>query len=299
VSPTRILGGLGWKELGTRVLKQVDKDDVFGRAAQLSFYFLLALFPLLLFLTVLLGYVAESGTRMRDSLLSYLSTLLPVSASDLVYTTVDDITKAKGGGKLSFGILAALWASSTGMAALIRSLNAAYNVEEARPWWKQRLVSIGLTIALAVLIISALTLLLTGEGIGEMIAGSFGLGYAFTMTWKIVQWPLVLAFALLSFDLAYYFAPNLKDQDWKWLTPGAVVGVLLWLLISFAFRGYLRFFNTYSVTYGSLGAVIILMLWFYFTGAAILIGGEVNSEIEAAAKAKSTTENGTTPATRR
>jgi membrane protein len=289
VSPTRILGGLRWKELGTRVLKQVDKDDVFGRAAQLSFYFLLALFPLLLFLTVLLGYLAESGTRIRDRLLSYLTALLPVSASDLVYTTVDDITQAKGGGKLSFGILAALWASSTGMAALIRSLNVAYNVEEARPWWKQRLVSIGLTIALAVLIISALILLLAGEGIGETIAGSFGLGRAFTMTWKIVQWPLVFGFALLSFNLAYYFAPNLKDQNWKWLTPGAVAGVLLWLLISFAFRGYLRFFNTYSVTYGSLGAVIILMLWFYFTGAAILIGGEVNSEIEAAAKAESTT----------
>ncbi|MDQ3472151.1 MAG: YihY/virulence factor BrkB family protein [Acidobacteriota bacterium] len=166
------------------------------------------------------------------------------------------------------------------------SLNVAYDVEEARPWWKQRLVSIGLTIALAVLIISALILLLTGEGIGETIAGSFGLGWVFTMTWKIVQWPLVFGFALLSFNLAYYFAPNLKEKHWKWLTPGAVVGVLLWLLVSFAFRGYLRFFSTYTVTYGSLGAVIVLMLWFYFTGAAILIGGEVNSEVEAAAKAK-------------
>ncbi len=173
---------------------------------------------------------------MRDRLLGYLRTLLPSSASDLVYTTVDDISKAKGGGKLSLGILAALWASSTGMVALIKSLNVAYDVEEARPWWKQRLVSIGLTIALAVLIISALMLLLTGEGIGETIAGSFGLGRAFTMTWKIVQWPLVFGFALLSFNLVYYFAPNLKEQHWKWLKPGAVVGVLLWLLISFAFR---------------------------------------------------------------
>lgn len=275
-----------WKELGRRVIREVRDDDVLGRAAQLSFYFLLALFPLLLFLTALAGYVAESGTRMRDKLLGYLSTLLPVSASELVYTTVDDISKAKGGGKLSFGILAALWASSNGMVALIKSLNVAYGVAEARPWWKQRLVSIGLTFALAVLIISALILLLTGEGIGETIAGNFGLGYAFTITWKILQWPLVLAFALLSFNIAYYFAPNLNDRVWKWLTPGAVVGVVLWLLVSFAFRGYLRLFDNFSVTYGSLGAVIILMLWFYFTGVAILIGGEVNSEIAAAAKQK-------------
>lgn len=280
----RIFGGLGWKELGLRIIKEVGKDDVFGRAAQLAFYFLLALFPLLLFLTVLLGYAAESGTELRNRLLNYLSAVLPVSASDLIYTTVDDISKASSGGKLSFGVLAALWASSNGMSALIQSLNVAYNVEEARPWWKRRMVSIGLTIALAVLIISALTLLLIGEAIGETIAESFGLGYAFTTTWKIVQWPLVLAFALLSFDLAYYFAPNVKNQTWKWVTPGAIVGLSLWLLVSFALRGYLKFFNTYNVTYGSLGAVIILMLWFYFTGAAILIGGEVDSEIDAASK---------------
>ena len=136
----RIFGGLGWKELGRRVVQEAGKDDVFGRAAQLAFYFLLALFPLLLFLTVLLGYAAEYGTELRNRLLNYLSAVLPVSASDLIYTTVDDISKARGGGKLSFGILAALWASSNGMSALIQSLNVAYNVEEARPWWKQRLV---------------------------------------------------------------------------------------------------------------------------------------------------------------
>ncbi|HEX8649204.1 MAG TPA: YihY/virulence factor BrkB family protein [Pyrinomonadaceae bacterium] len=277
------LGGLTWKELGKRVWQEMQEDDVFGRAAQLSYYFLLALFPLLLFLTSLLGYFAEAGTELRNNLLSYLATVMPASAWDLVHTTVDEISKAKGGGKLSFGILATLWAASNGMGAISESLNVAYNVKETRPWWKARLVSILLTIALAVLIISALTLVLYGGEIAEKIAAGFGLGDAFTITWKIVQWPLVLMFVLLSFSLIYYFAPDLHDQDWKWVTPGSMIGVALWLLVSFAFRGYLHFFDSYSATYGSLGAVIILMLWFYLTGAAILIGGEINSEIENAA----------------
>ncbi|MBV9956982.1 MAG: YihY/virulence factor BrkB family protein [Acidobacteria bacterium] len=276
-------GGLTWKELARRVWQQVNEDDVFGRAAQLSYYFLLALFPLLLFLTTLLGYFADAGTELRNSMLRYLSTVLPSSASELIYTTVDEVSKSAGGGKLSFGVLATLWAASNGMGAISESLNVAYDVKEERPWWRSRLSSIILTIALAVLIISALALILYGGSIAEKVAASYGLGDAFTTAWKILQWPIVLAFVLLAFSLVYYFAPDLKDQDWKWVTPGSVIGVTLWLLVSFAFRIYLHFFNSYSATYGSLGAVIILMLWFYFTGAAILIGGEINSEIENAA----------------
>jgi membrane protein len=277
------LGGLSWKDLGKRVWNEMQEDDVFGRAAQLSYFFLLALFPLLLFLTSLLGYFAEAGTELRENLLNYLGSVMPGSAYDLVHTTVDEISKAKSGGKLSFGVLATLWAASNGMGAISESLNVAYNVKEQRPWWKARLMSIILTIALAVLIITALTLVLYGGEIGEKIAIYCGLGDAFTIAWKILQWPIVLLFVLLSFSLIYYFAPDLRDQDWKWVTPGSVIALLLWLAVSFAFRAYLTYFDSYSATYGSLGAVIILMLWFYLTGAAILIGGEINSEIENAA----------------
>ncbi len=277
------LGGLGWKELAKRVWHELNEDDVFGRAAQLSYYFLLALFPLLLFLTTLLGYFADTGTELRDSMLRYLGAVMPGSATELVHTTVDEISKSASGGKLSFGVLATLWAASNGMGAISESLNVAYNVKETRPWWKSRLVSIALTISLAILIITALALLLYGGEIAEKVAASFGLGEVFTITWKIVQWPIVLAFVLLSFSLIYYFAPDLHDQDWKWVTPGSVIGVVLWLLVSFGFRAYLKYFDSYSATYGGLGAVIIMMLWFYLTGAAILIGGEINSEIENAA----------------
>jgi membrane protein len=274
------LGGLSVKELGKRVWSEMQEDEVFGRSAQLSYYFLLALFPLLLFLTALIGYFAGADSELRANLFEYLRVVLPGEASELIQTTVSDVTQGSGGGKLSFGILAALWAASNGMGAVSESLNVAYDVKETRPWWRARLNAVILTVALAFLIISALVLVLYGHDIAENLAARLGLGTAFEWTWKILQWPLVLAFVLLAFALIYYLAPDLHDQAWKWVTPGSIIGVLLWLAVSFVFKLYLTFFNSYSATYGSLGAVIILMLWFYFTGAAILIGGEINSEIE-------------------
>jgi membrane protein len=277
------LGGLSWKALAKRVWADIGKDDILGRAAQLSYYFLLALFPLLLFLMSVMGLIMGSGTGLRQSLFNYLGKVLPHSASELVSTTVFEVTSASSGGKIAFGILAALWAASNGMGAISESLNVAYHVKETRPWWKQRLIAVGLTVALGLLIIVALVIVLYGGKLADFLANSYGLGGSFTLAWKVLQWPLVLFFLLLGFALIYYWAPDVKDQNWRWVTPGSVVAVVLWLFVSFAFRLYLHFFNSYSKTYGSLGAVIILMLWFYLTGAAILIGGEVNSDIEAAA----------------
>lgn len=279
------LGGLNWKELGKRAWAQINEDDVFGRAAQLSYYFLLALFPLLLFLMTLLGYFAEAGSQLRNNLLRYLSTVMPWSALQLVQTTLDEISKARGGGKLSFGILAALWAASNGMGAISQTLNIAYDVKETRSWWKVRLVSVGLTIGLALLIISALVIVLYGGRIADLVAAASGFGRAFTIAWKILQWPIALGFLFTTFALIYYFAPDLRNPKWRWITPGSLAAVILWLLVSLGLRAYLHFFNSYSATYGSLGALIILMLWFYLTGAAILIGGEINSAIESAARA--------------
>lgn len=273
-------GGLRLGDLLKRVWAEIQEDDVFGRAAQLAYYFLLALFPLLFFLTSVIGVLLGSGTGLRHSLFNYLSKVLPGSAFTVVDTTMYEVSTASSGGKITFGILAALWAASNGMGAITEALNVAYDVKESRPWWKQRLVAIKLTVMLSVLIISALILLLYGGQIADWLAHVFGLGGAFSIAWKIIQWPLVLLFILLSFALIYYEAPDLRDQKWTWLTPGSAIGVVLWLLVSFAFKVYLHFFDSYSKTYGSLGAVIILMLWLYLTGAAILIGGEINSVIE-------------------
>ncbi|HEX8129679.1 MAG TPA: YihY/virulence factor BrkB family protein [Pyrinomonadaceae bacterium] len=280
------LGGLSWKELATRVWAEINEDDIFGRSAQLSYYFLLALFPLLLFITAVLGQFAEAGSELRENLLSILGSVVPQEASDLIHETVDNVEKGAGGGKISFGILATLWAASNGMTAICQTLNIAYEAEETRPWWKVRLISLGLTVALAVLILSALTLTLFGGHIAEYIAASFSFGQVFTWGWKILQWPVVLVFVLVAFGLIYYLAPDVKDRRWHWVSPGAAIAVTLWLIVSFGFRAYLSYFNSYNATYGSLGAVIILMLWFYLTGAAILIGGEVNSEVELATTGK-------------
>lgn len=277
-------GGLTWKALAKRAWTQISQDDVFGRAAQLSYYFLLALFPLLLFLMTLLGYFAEAGSQLRNSLLRYLSTVMPYSALQLVQTTLDEVSQSRGGGKLSFGILAALWAASNGMGAISETLNIAYDVKETRSWWKIRLISVSLTIGLALLIISALVIVLLGGRIADLVAAASGFGWVFTTTWKILQWPIALAFLFTTFALIYYFAPNLRKPKWQWITPGSLAAVVLWLLVSLGLRAYLHFFDSYSATYGSLGALIILMLWFYLTGAAILIGGEINSEIESAAR---------------
>lgn len=263
-----------------RLWKRANRHNIFAGAAQLSYYFLLALFPLLLFLMTLLGYFASAGSELRGKLIAYLAAVMPSSAIGLVHTTLDEITQSASGGKLSFGLLVALWAASNGMGAISDALNRAYGVEETRPWWRVRLVSILLTIFLSILIVTALVIVLYGGNIGDRIAGAFGYGSAFAAVWRILQWPIAVLFLLLAFNMMYFFAPDVRGKRYRWWTPGTLVGVALWLLFSFAFRIYLHFFNSYSVTYGSLGALIILMLWFYFTGIAILVGGEINSELE-------------------
>lgn len=279
------LSGLSWKQMATRIWRALSRDDVFGDAAQLAYYFLLALFPLLIFLTSAIGLIVGSGTGMRHALFNYLARVMPSSAFQLLDATMTEVTTASSAGKLSFGLLAALWAASNGMGAITGALNRAYGLEETRPWWKQRLVAVSLTIGLSVLIMTALGLVIAGSHIADYLAAYDRLSSATALTWKILQWPIALAFMLLSFALIYFFAPDFREQDWKWITPGSVIGVALWLLASFALKGYLHFFDSYSKTYGSLGAVIILMLWLYLTGLAVLIGGQINSEIESVAAA--------------
>ena len=270
---------------------RTQEDAILDRAAQLSYYFLLALFPLLLFLTTLFGYIDGAGSHLRNKLMSYLGDVVPASALQLVVVTIDEVTNARGGGKLSIGLLIALWAASSGVNAMGQALNAAYDVRETRPWWKLRLISLALTVALAVLIISALLIVLYGGRLGHSVAALIHEGGAFSVVWRILQWPICLTSVFTAFSLIYHFAPNVgakpgskrlpaSDYRRRWLSPGVVVAVVLWLLVSLGFRLYLHFFNSYSATYGSLGALIILMFWFYLTGAAILLGGEVNCEWE-------------------
>jgi membrane protein len=233
-----------------------------------------------LFLVSLVGVFAGSGSELRNSIISVLGRLAPGSASGLVQSVINQTFRNSSGIKLALGILGALWAASGGMDAVVVSLNVIHRVAETRPWWKKKLTILALTVSLAGLIIVALILVLYGGKLGLAIAAHVGMGNAFNTAWKVLQWPLSFAAMFLSYSIVYYFAPNLEERKWYWVTPGAVVGVSLWLVASLGFRVYLHYFNSYSATYGSLGAAIILMLWLYITGVAVLIGGEVNWVIE-------------------
>jgi membrane protein len=167
------------------------------------------------------------------------------------------------------------------MASMMSALNGVYDIDEARSWIKARLIAIVLTIAISLLVIIALVVVLAGGYMANVLSG-YGLHVA-VVAWQAARWPIVIAFLAFSFSLIYYFAPDIREQHWYWITPGSVVGVLLWIAASFGFRAYLHFFNNYSKTYGSLGAVMILLMWLYVTGFSFLIGGEINAEIEHAA----------------
>lgn len=275
-------GGLSWWQLGVRVWRAFWDGQLGGRCAELAYYFLFSVFPLLLFLTTLIGYLAGPESKLRALLFRYLDHFSPsAEITELLRGTLDQVIAGRGGARLSLSLVAALWVASVGMLAVGRTLNSAFEIEETRPWWKRRLEAVALTIGFAVLIICALTVILYGHHIGEAIAGALGLGSAFVSGWHVVRWPLVLAFALLSFDSIYNFAPDVGPALRRyWATPGAVVGMSLWLAVTFGFRLYLYEMREYATTtYGSLTAVIVLLLWFYLTALAILVGGEVNSEI--------------------
>lgn len=257
-----------------RLWDKLFEDEVFGRAAQLAYYWLFSLFPLLIFMTALLAFLPIPHSL--DHWFGALNHILPSDAYVLVNETFRQIISQRRHGLLSFSILIAVWAASSGMEAIIGSLNKAYGAKVSRAYWREKLLSIELTLGLAVFVLLALMLIFFGEIIGLRISDYFGLGAAFRTAFNVLQWPVGSILILIVVDLIYYFAPNIK-QRWRWFTPGAVFAVVGWLLISFGFRYYVSRFGNYNATYGTLGGVMVLMLWFYLTGVVILTGGEINS----------------------
>lgn len=275
------LGGLTPWQLLKRVYQEFEEDEVFTRSAALAYYFLSALFPMIFFLMAMLGLFAQSH-NLQAGLLNYANQFMPLEAYNLLQKTLREITIRSTGLKLAFGLVLALWSGAGGISSIMDALNRCYHVKDSRPLWKQKLMAIGLTIAIAGLTIVALVIVLYGGDIARFVGTHTGLSTPLILTWRLVQWPVALFFVVMSFALLYYWGPD-ADQKWQWITPGSLVGVLLWIGVSLLFRVYLRFFNSYSKTYGSLGAVIVLLLWLYLAALAILTGGEINSEIENAA----------------
>ena len=277
------LGGLKPSQLAKKVFYEVGDDDLLGRASELAYNFLLAVFPLMLFLLALFGLFASRGLMLRSRLLIYFADMLPPMAYDLFSKTVNELANNPGGGKLTFGILVALWFAAGGNEFDDLTLNTAYHVREGRTFLRVRAIAVALTIAISICLMLALAVVLIGNHLADVIGADLHLSALFVVGWKILQWPVALFFIVASFSLVYYFGPDLKERHWYWVTPGSIFGVLLWLAASAGFRAYMHFFNTYTRTYGSLGAVIVLLVWFYVTGLAFLIGGEINAAIEHAA----------------
>jgi len=272
---------ISWTAVFKRTWKEADEDDVFGRSAQLAYYFFLALFPLLICVIAGLGVLAGKGAHVQEAVLDFLASVVPGSASTLIQKTLTEVDQAHSISKLSIGLVFSLWSTSAGMSAIMDTLNAEYEIHEGRSFIKKNAVALGLTLAVAVLLIGAVAIVLAGGRTAEAFSGGI-----VTIVIKVVQWPVAIALVLLGFALVYFFAPDVREQKWHWITPGAIAGVALWLAASFALKAYLHFFDSYSATYGSLGAVIILLLWFYVSGASLLFGAEINSVIEDAAAAE-------------
>jgi membrane protein len=268
---------IGWGELVKRTARETSADNGLGLAAQLAYYFFLALFPALLFFIALASFFASEG--VINQLVGSLSGVAPAAVVDIIRQQLTDLANSDSGGLLTFGIAAALWSSSAAMVGLIDALNRAYDVEDARPWWKQRLIAILLTIGVAIFVLVSITLVVSGPELARYIAQQVDLGDAFTWTWMVLQWPVVFILIATAVGLIYYFAPNV-DQDFLWITPGSVLATALWLIGSLGFRFYVVNFGSYNATYGAIGGVMVLMLWLYITGLVIIVGAEMNAEIE-------------------
>lgn len=280
------LRGVPVRVVAKRAWKSILEDRIFGHAAELGFYFLFALFPTLFSASSILGLIARSASRIFDRLLHYLALVIPTQAFGVVLHTFNETTRHSTSGKLTFGLIAAIWSASVGISALQDTLNAVYKIEESRSYLKARLEAIGLTILLMGIVTCCLASMLCGDLLAAVARKQISDGFlreAAVVAARTCGWTLATALLALTFAVVYYWAPDFKARCWHWLTPGGAIGILAWLLASLGFRAYLYFFNSYSVTYGSLGAVIILLMWFYITGLMLLVGAEINSEIACAA----------------
>lgn len=267
---------ISWRELALRTWREINEDNCPALAAQLAYYFILALFPALIVVVAIGSFFPRS--TIQDVLVA-LAPFTPPEALSLIRDQLTAILDSEQGGLLTVGVLGALWSSSAALTAIIDTLNRAYDIDERRPWWKVRLLALALTVGLAVFILTAFALVVAGPELARALADRWGLGSTFATAWMVVQWPIVFLLVAFGVALIYYFAPD-ADQDWAFITPGSAVATVLWLIASLGFRFYVQRFGDYNATYGALGAAVLLLVWLYVSGFAVLIGAELNSVIE-------------------
>lgn len=291
--------GVAAKHVWLRTGRAFLNDELLSRAAELGYYFLFALFPMLVCASAILGIAARSASQIYVSLLQYLTLVVPRSAYNIVILTFNQTAAASTNAKILFGLAASLWSASVGFAAIQDGMNTVYKVRESRPYWKARGLAILVTIVLCVLVTMSLAALLLGDFLARLAMLHLW-HHALALTAAILlrgaSWVFASGLLMVQLDLIYYYAPDLKNKCWHWITPGAATAVVAWFAASLGLKVYLHFYDSFTITYGSLGAVIVLLTWFYITGLIILLGAEINAEIQAAIAERQLKASGEIPA---
>ncbi|HXK59084.1 MAG TPA: YihY/virulence factor BrkB family protein [Acidobacteriota bacterium] len=256
---------------------EIQDDNVFNGAAALAYYWMLAIFPALIFLLSLLPFLPIPN--LEDAIMDFMGEALPQEAAGLFSNVLSQTVESSSGGLLSFGLLFTLWSASAGLYAIMQQLNITYDIKEGRSFVKARGVSILLTLGFLLMIIGAFALIVFGGTLQEWLASFVGRNPVLLAFFASLRWIIIIALLLLGFSMIYYFGPNV-EQKFKFITPGSVLGVALLVAASLGFSFYVSNFGNYAATYGSLGAVIILLLWLYLAGFVILVGSEINALLE-------------------
>jgi membrane protein len=266
-----------WNQ-GKDLWRELSEDDVSDFAAGLAYRFLLAMFPFFIFLTALGGFVAQITGAENPSaeILDRLGSALPSDARSVVDSQLSSVLGAQHAGLLSVGLIAALWAASGGMGATMKAMNHVYDVEEERPFWRRTVLALGLTLLGGAFFISAATLAIAGAAFGTAIADAIGLGDFARAMMYVLGYALAVVLLLLAMAFLYWAAPN-AHLPFRWITPGAVLFTVVWLVATIGFGFYVSRFGSYNATYGALGGVVILMIWFYLTAYIMLAGAELNA----------------------
>jgi membrane protein len=257
------------------IWQRSNDHKIFGAAAELAYYFMLALFPMLIFLTSLVSSLSGA----REAIFGALSQVMPADAMGIVSAALDDAISKRSGSLISIGIAGTVWAASAGVSALTSTLNTVFDVKETRSFWRVKGIAVGLTLALSLLVVLGILLVMFGDQFGVWAAGRLHLGSFLTVGLATLNYVVGLGLLLAGLQVTYYLGPD-KRREWRWVTPGAFAAVVASLTVSIIFSIYLRFAPSYSATYGSLGAVVVLMLWLYLMGLMIMLGAEIDSQRE-------------------
>jgi membrane protein len=273
------LGARSWLGVLKRTVREFREDNLTDWAAALTYYGVLALFPALLALISVLGLVGGSAT---EPLIANLGSVAPGAAKQILTTAIQNLQKNQGAAGIAFvfGLAVALWSASGYVAAFMRASNAIYDIGEGRPIWKTAPVRVAVTLVLLVLLAaSALAVVLTG-GLAQQVGGLIGLGSTAVTIWDIAKWPVLLLVISFMFAILYWASPNVKQPGFRWLSPGGVFAVLIWVIASAAFAFYVANFSSYNKTYGAMAGVIIFLIWLWISNIAVLLGAELNAELE-------------------